>query len=62
MKDEEEICGRTESWQAIKLSCLCLQDRLFQKEKKNEKGKNKIKELFWFRGIVILGAESKSGN
>lgn len=29
---------------------------------KNKKGKNKIKELFWFRGIVVLGAKSKSGN
>lgn len=29
---------------------------------KNKKGKNKIKELFWFRGIVVLGVKSKSGN
>ena len=63
MKELEDICGRAESSLAIKASCLCLQDGLFQNQKKkNKKGKNKIKELFWFKGMVVLGAKSKSGN
>lgn len=50
-----------QSWLAIKASCLCLRDGLFQNQK-IKKEKNKIKDLFLFRGIVILGAKSKREN
>lgn len=52
-------------WLAIKAGCLCLRDGLFQnhEEKKiKRKGRKKIKELFWFREIVVLGARRESGN
>lgn len=48
-------------WLAIKAGCLCLQDGLFQNHEGKKKRK-KIKELFWFREIVVLGAKRESGN
>lgn len=57
---KEELCGG-QPWLAIKAACLCLQDRLFQNYEGGKKSK-KIKGLFWFREIVVLGAKRKSGN